>query len=122
MKKILKKISSVLMAFTILGAGMAIDSHNSNESNSLVVSARNEYCSHYLDRYSWTEWDYVGITWKGPHYFDEDFVRYCYCARCGRFLQSEYKTREWYSPDKEYNSYGRYDGTAININTYYRTY
>lgn len=96
MKKLIKKIVSIAMAFTILGAGSVItETVNPQLSNTITVSAA---CSHTVGSSSYGAWTLVEKKqWGG--WFSADYIahskRTVKCTKCGKTAYTQHKN-EYY--------------------------
>ena len=101
MKNLLKKISAVAMAFTLLGTGTAISKNSPKPTNTLTAHAEfahncssYKYISNIVDKviYENNNPIYIGGQ-KVPHHIKITMRTYTYqCSVCGKFLYRETKT------------------------------
>ena len=99
MKKIIKKISAVAMAFTMLATGTALSSND----ELTVHAACNHHCSRYTLSYSgsWVTYNskIISVVETSPYikttttYYQRRKIRNVYCSNCGKDVGDQYERR-----------------------------
>lgn len=105
MKNLIKKISAVAMAFTLIGAGTAVTRTSTAKSdNTLTAYAADTYCpTHGCGVYTVTTKRFTGKT--NYFYFGQwkeyEYTQSTYCNICNRLLSTKkWKAmEEWYCDD-----------------------
>jgi hypothetical protein len=94
MKNILKKVSAIAMAFTLLGTGTAITKNVSPETTTPSITA-SAACSHHGYRYSTTgNWQtYYAYKANNVVYYEQKRKVSVHCGSCSKVVSSYYEYR-----------------------------
>ena len=101
MKNVIKKISSVALAFTLLGTGTTVTNKFYANSNTVIIASAAKCNGHNNPYKRWSRWEKTGNREKDGWRTWVEWTRHesWFCTSCGAFLGTGQTDSVWTDGD-----------------------